>query len=620
MWARVPLAKKRRVTLLAVGLAFLLLATAAGLMAALALPAKAQTSPPWSAPKNVSNSATESFTPRIKVDSGGTKHAVWYEPDAAGNPKIAYATKPSGGSWSPMTTIADGKAPDLAIDSNDIVHVVYRQLFPDTDIFYISKPASSGAWSAPLDISNTPVSEDLPVIGVDSSGMLQVLWMANDGINPLEVYWVKRSGGVWSTASNISNTSQSSSGRPRIAVEPGGKVHALWPEAGGGGVLAGVYYSSYGPWPWTAPVDVANVPAAVSYGNADVAVDGNGVAHAVMSVKGSDGISQLYYRQVSPLGPASVNITNTAFAEFNPVLEADASGNLYLVWIQTQVANWLRYMTRSVAGAWNSPETIAAGGEQLGGQDLALDGCLLPHVVWHWKTQTAEPTDIWYSTKATDGPCPGVTPTPTPTLTPTPTPTVTPVPKVTPEPPKRKLWVYSAKYVCGGERVLEDMTTPNFGTVPFLLETQVFRTEVNIHNYSYDKVIFQKKAVVANPQGVPRGKVSPLVTETLYSNEALEVNCDNVWALLGVAPPPDTAIHEGFVVVESPVELEVTAVYRATINKKTTGGDVGAGISVDVVQIQPHPLELAAQPPTPTPTPPTKLTPAATPKPAPGAG
>ena len=47
-------------------------------------------------------------------------------------------------------------------------------------------------------------------------------------------------------------------------------------------------------------------------------------------------------------------------------------------------------------------------------------------------------------------------------------------------------------------------------------------------------------------------------------------------------------VLDGFLTLESPSRVEVTAVYRSTANSAGFGGGVGAGIDVEVVQVRPH--------------------------------
>ncbi|MBI2907955.1 MAG: hypothetical protein HYX92_09895 [Chloroflexi bacterium] len=182
------------------------------------------------------------------------------------------------------------------------------------------------------------------------------------------------------------------------------------------------------------------------------------------------------------------------------------------------------------------------------------------------------------------GPCADIvtpTPTPTPTSTPTPTPTKSPTPTPTPKidvPVQSELFIYSVKFVCGNVRPLAPKPSLPGITEPFAVVPGAYRTSVNIHNYWEKWVAFEKKAAEANPQDKERGRVSARVVEKLAPNGAVAVTCTNVTQLLG---PPIPEFLEGFVVIESPVELEVTAVY-------TVEELLEQGISISVVPKAPH--------------------------------
>jgi hypothetical protein len=100
--------------------------------------------------------------------------------------------------------------------------------------------------------------------------------------------------------------------------------------------------------------------------------------------------------------------------------------------------------------------------------------------------------------------------------------------------------------------------------VPF--EPAVFRTVINVHNFTDRSVSFTKKAVLARSEDLDRGSISGKITEVLGPDQALFVDCLDVAQLLQdqlanqPVPPGD-----GFVVIESDVELDVVAVYTSKI-------------------------------------------------------
>ena len=147
--------------------------------------------------------------------------------------------------------------------------------------------------------------------------------------------------------------------------------------------------------------------------------------------------------------------------------------------------------------------------------------------------------------------------------------------------PEITLHIYSVKVICDKEVINETFTTPNFGEQPFLLKETVLSTEVNIHNFRETPIRFLIKVVQANPLGSPKGNISEKIEVVLGNNEAVQVNCDNIRELLNVFP------FEGFLVIEAPGELAVTAVYRMETQAKTIGGEIATAVSIDVEKIEP---------------------------------
>ncbi len=119
-------------------------------------------------------------------------------------------------------------------------------------------------------------------------------------------------------------------------------------------------------------------------------------------------------------------------------------------------------------------------------------------------------------------------------------------------------FLYSVKFLCGQQTI-----APGPPPVEPPVKPGNYATAVNIHNFQQAReVIIQKKAVIALPQGQPRGPISNPARDLLGPNQALEVDCSNI---VGLFPPTILlpAFIKGFVEVISPVELSVVAVYTA---------------------------------------------------------
>ena len=106
------------------------------------------------------------------------------------------------------------------------------------------------------------------------------------------------------------------------------------------------------------------------------------------------------------------------------------------------------------------------------------------------------------------------------------------------------MYEYAAKIICGESN----------GRV---LAPGRYWTAVNIHNPNPCPVIFHKKVAVGYPSCEP-GPVSERTPAKLGPDEASEIDCEDIRQIF------EQDFVKGFVVVQSPAELDVVAVYTAS--------------------------------------------------------
>jgi hypothetical protein len=173
---------------------------------------------------------------------------------------------------------------------------------------------------------------------------------------------------------------------------------------------------------------------------------------------------------------------------------------------------------------------------------------------------------------------------------------VTPLtpPTISRVPETERLIVYSAKFLCG----------PAFGKEG--VQPGSYSTAINVHNPHNGRVYLYKKAVIANREDEERGRISDFHKVVLGPDEAIEIDCIDVYSLLGPEPEeteevtqqPETGLTtapslqsssitpvsslvrfiKGFVVIYASAPLDVVAVYTAS----TT-----VGFSLDVEYLSP---------------------------------
>jgi hypothetical protein len=117
---------------------------------------------------------------------------------------------------------------------------------------------------------------------------------------------------------------------------------------------------------------------------------------------------------------------------------------------------------------------------------------------------------------------------------------------------------YAAKFVCG-KASDEQLRFLNFAPGQYF-------TTINVHNPALTGgTRFQKKFALAAPGERP-GRISGWFTTSIRADEALQIDCRNIYEHLGV---PFGTFIEGFAVIQLPAtqqQLDVLGVYTAAGN------------------------------------------------------
>jgi hypothetical protein len=148
------------------------------------------------------------------------------------------------------------------------------------------------------------------------------------------------------------------------------------------------------------------------------------------------------------------------------------------------------------------------------------------------------------------------------------------------------LWNYSAKFVCGSNAATAAGVV---GEPP--VKPGNYATEINIHNYVYKEVTIRKKLILLVDKGQVIGRepnaVGPITRTavTMGPDYAMMDDCNALWALASPTTPPSTpmALMIGYLVIISPVDLDVDVVYTAEV--PGTQGVAPTSISIDVERV-----------------------------------
>lgn len=133
---------------------------------------------------------------------------------------------------------------------------------------------------------------------------------------------------------------------------------------------------------------------------------------------------------------------------------------------------------------------------------------------------------------------------------------------------------YAAKIVCGVQRDPAALTLARGG----------YATTVNIHNPGTQPVTFFKKLALTRPPRDQRGgEIRPIAEDVLKYDQALAVDCPDLQRRFHPDGLPDGYI-EGFVVIQSPRSLDVTAVYSTAALGASGRIETHSGIDVERVE------------------------------------
>lgn len=113
---------------------------------------------------------------------------------------------------------------------------------------------------------------------------------------------------------------------------------------------------------------------------------------------------------------------------------------------------------------------------------------------------------------------------------------------------------YAAKVLCGLQTDPADLR----------LARGAYATSINVHNpYDGDIAFFKKLALAFPPAAQRAGAVVPISVDSLRYDEALKTDCNELRNHLPEGEATASTYFEGFVVIQSPVKLDVTGVYSA---------------------------------------------------------
>ncbi len=317
--------------------------------------------------ESLASTATERNNARLVAeDLVGSLHVVYYDYDGIYH-SVANGI---GAGWSlPELVAIGGRNPSIAVDSDNVLHLVYRiDTLTPLDIMHRTY---DGEWSAPETVYHDGVAGvTRPVIGVDSENGLHCVWQRQGyGSTPNSEVWYSYAapGAGWGgTTVNVSS-SYGASEYPTLTIDPDDNIYVFWKDSGEDisadkKVLLRKYSQGVG---WDADyTNVSDTTGNASYATMDpcAVVGPDGTVHLVWK-DSQPGNREIFYKAcVSGVWDAApTNLSETSTASGRPSVSVDDTGLLYVVW--EEKIDGVHYdivrRTRGSGGAWSEMVDIS---------------------------------------------------------------------------------------------------------------------------------------------------------------------------------------------------------------------------------------------------------------------
>ncbi len=291
----------------------------------------------WTTGQRLTFTSGSSGSPAIAVDTSLNLHVVWQD-DTSGNYEIYHKKSTDGGlAWTTSKrltwTSGGSEHPAIGVGSSGNLHVVWSDNSPGNDEIFYAKSKDKGAnWAANQRLTWTSGGSKIPAIGVDSSGNPHVVWR-DDTPGNFELYYKSSpdGGATWATNKRLTWNSGTSN-EPVIAVDASGHLHVVWTDHTPGKDVIFYKKSLDGGVNWAASKRL--IWNSGSSHSPAMTVDSSDRLHVAFMDNTFTNFEIFYKKSVDGGVTWTTNkrLTWSFYAQGSPALGVDSSGNLHLVW------------------------------------------------------------------------------------------------------------------------------------------------------------------------------------------------------------------------------------------------------------------------------------------------
>ena len=350
----------------------------------------------WGASKRITWTNSNSYNPNVAVDSNNHIHMVWEEFFSYLR-NIGYKKSTDGGTtWiTKRLTWTTSDDPVIAVDSNNHIYVVFEQSVsvPDPNIEICLKKSTDGgaSWTSKRLTWTSPGSHD-PSIAVDTKNHVHVVyWDAPAGY---EICYKRSTDGGTTWISRRLTWNSGWSEYPAIAVSSNNHIYVAWHDDAPGNWEIFSKCSTDGGITWTSK--------RLTYNSGDskypaITTDSNNHVHVIWEDY-TYGDPRIYHKRSTDGGGtwATKRLTWNSGWNWQSAIAGDSSNHIHVVW-----TNWVPnlheiYYKRSTNGgaSWGSAQRLTWNSGDSQYSDIAVGSNNNIHVVWYDGTPTVY--EIYY--------------------------------------------------------------------------------------------------------------------------------------------------------------------------------------------------------------------------------
>ena len=286
-----------------------------------------------------------SENPVIAVSSEGEIYVIWSD-SSSGNAEIFYRKSPDGGIiWQNLKRLTwnagDSKNPQINIDSNENIHVVWQDTTPgNNEIYYLMSTDKGSTWGSRKRLTWTPGHSNHPKADTNSAGDIYVFWDDNTSGNA-EIHYKKSTDASlnWSLNKRLTYSIGNSWFSDALFGSTE-KLYVFWDDLSlGNSEIRYIKSSDYGS-SWSAYKQIT-----WNSGNswkASVCFNQTNEIHIVWN-DFTPGNSEIFYKYTTDMGLSwekTQRLTWNSGESKGQKIESDNSGNIFLVWHDNTWGNY----------------------------------------------------------------------------------------------------------------------------------------------------------------------------------------------------------------------------------------------------------------------------------------